>query len=306
MYRNTAAVRRKRRLGRGFVLLVLVAAAVAIGYKVGYSRAGRSVTYEVETQPVSESEFAIIEEQIDSKNGTFSPSEIDLAQLKEQCVNYPEYKEEIEFFIEHIGAYSQEAVNTVLLSPEKTSFVLREPFAERTSTESVGKLSVRAGEVPLLLQYDERWAYHEYGSSVMGYTACGPTCLSMVAVALTGDGSLTPPYIADFAAQSGYYVSGVGTDWRLFSEGAQQLGLTSEIISLSEETMRARLDAGEVLVLSLNAGDFTMNGHFIVVRGYDDSGFLICDPSSEIRSAQSWTYERLAPQIAQIWAIGKG
>ena len=32
---------------------------------------------------------------------------------------------------------------------------------------------------PYLLQYDSRWCFHGFGSSFMGFTACGPTCLSM-------------------------------------------------------------------------------------------------------------------------------
>ena len=35
------------------------------------------------------------------------------------------------------------------------------------------------GKIPMLLQWDERWGYESYGSGLIGWTGCGPTCLSM-------------------------------------------------------------------------------------------------------------------------------
>ena len=48
-------------------------------------------------------------------------------------------------------------------------------------------------------------------------------------------------------------------------------------------------------------GDFTTSGHFIVIDGYDSTGFTVKDPNSAERS-RSWSYDRLAGQIAVIWA----
>lgn len=57
--------------------------------------------------------------------------------------------------------------------------------------------------MPYLLQYDSRWCFHAYGSSVMGFTACGPACLSMAAIGLTGNTLYTPAYVADMSEAGG-------------------------------------------------------------------------------------------------------
>ena len=43
--------------------------------------------------------------------------------------------------------------------------------------------------------------------------------------------------------------------------------------------MKAELDAGRFLICAMKKGDFTAAGHFIVVYGYDESGFLVNDPN---------------------------
>ena len=232
----------------------------------------------------------------------FQAEESDLLALHDAAEENPEYRREIEFLAAHISAYSQDAVNAAIISPEKTSFVLLEPFAERTYGDVKLDPSETEG-VPFLLQYDSRWAFHPYGSSVMGYTACGPTCLSMAAIGVTGDGRYDPVYISDFAEKAGYYVWGTGTSWLLFTDGAAVLGLTGVIIPCDEATMRARLDAGEVLIASMTAGDFTKSGQFIVIHSYTGAGFRIYDPSSVERSEERWSFSRLQSQMAQLWSI---
>lgn len=163
------------------------------------------------------------------------------------------------------------------------------------------KDEVSPDSVPLFIQWDHRWGYTPYGGGLIGYTGCGPTCLSMIAVHLTGNLSFDPLYLADFATAKGYYMPDVGTSWSLFTEGATSLGLTASVIPLSEGKMKQSLDAGRPIILSVKEGDFTKSGHFIVVTGYDDNGFLINDPNSRENSAKHWTFEVLSPQIKNLW-----
>ena len=51
---------------------------------------------------------------------------------------------------------------------------------------------VTPGEAPLLLQWDSRWGYRTYNQNFMARAGCGPTCLSMAAIALTHDPSYDP------------------------------------------------------------------------------------------------------------------
>lgn len=234
---------------------------------------------------------------------TFTPRKYDLQVLEALKEQYPEYAEHIQFFIDHIGAFHQTAVNNVCVAPEKIDFVLAERFAEQTETGDW--YFDLGGSLPYYLQYDTRWAFHPYGNGVMGYTGCGPTCLAMVAAYLTGNQDITPDKTADFAHDHGYYVSGSGTDWSLFTSGAEELGLTGQMIHPDETQMKQALWDGKLLVVCFRPGDFTRVGHFVVVHSVDEDGFWLYDPNSIERSSQVWPYATLLPQIAQVWAIGR-
>jgi hypothetical protein len=157
--------------------------------------------------------------------------------------------------------------------------------------------------VPLLLQWDTRWGYETYGSGMIAYTGCGPTCLSMVVLYLTGDTEATPLAIARYAEEAGYYVYGQGTAWSLMSDGCQHFGISSRDLDLNEQKMKAALDEGHPIICSVRPGDFTDTGHYIVLTGYDEDGFRVNDPNSIVRSSQSWTYERLEGQIRNLWVF---
>ena len=155
---------------------------------------------------------------------------------------------------------------------------------------------------PLLLQWDKRWGYVPYGGSIIGLSGCGPTCLSMVLVTLTGNTDYTPAEVAQFSEANGYYVEGSGTAWSLMTDGAAQLGLTAKELPLSESVMKAALDGGQPIICSMGAGDFTTQGHFILLRGYNGQGFQVNDPNCVARSNQVWSYEKLQGQIKNLWS----
>ena len=123
----------------------------------------------------------------------------------------------------------------------------------------------RADGIPEFYQWDPRWGYRIYGSDLMGFTGCGPTCLSMVAVYLLGNDYMTPAWVAQFSMDNGYYdyENYSGTFWTLMSSGAEQLGLYSEEVS----------DGGEKLCLRFGISVFPVgNGaahqaEFLVAAG---------------------------------------
>ena len=123
----------------------------------------------------------------------------------------------------------------------------------------------KKGQVPTLFQWDRRWGYDAYGEDNIGLAGCGPTCLSMAYIYLTGDTTKNPRVMAEFAEENGYYTE-EGTSWSLWTEGADKLGLIGGEISLDESIMKSRLDVGQVIVCSMAPGDFTTTGHFILIR----------------------------------------
>lgn len=157
------------------------------------------------------------------------------------------------------------------------------------------------GGIPLFMQWDDRWGYGEYGSDVMGLTGCGPTCLSMVAAGLTGDASLTPWAVAQFSVNNGYCVPGSGTAWALMDEGAAALGLQAESLPLSRDKVFAALEAGQPIICIMGPGDFTTQGHFIVLTGVKDGLLQVNDPNSTENSAKTWDYDAIESQIRGMW-----
>lgn len=166
---------------------------------------------------------------------------------------------------------------------------------------------ITPGTVPHFLQWDKRWGYEKYGGvaaeDMMGLSGCGPTALSMVAVALTGNLDLHPLAVAELSQQGGHYSPGSGTSWSLMTEGSRELGLTCREVPLHEGSMVSALDSGELLIASVGPGYFTEKGHFIVLCGWDGEAFEIRDPNSKANTAKRWSYSRLEDQIRGLWAF---
>ena len=247
---------------------------------------------------------------LDSLAGEISPEmRVDecglsyMTELEQLANSESELADRLRFIADHLEIYSEEAVKTALAGGEKLDFALLMPFRGEDAGGTNAVITVEEGEIPYLIQYDTRWAYHAYGSSVMGITACGPTCLSMAAIGLTGNKSATPARVADYAESAGHYVPGAGTAWTLFTDGAAAFGLRGTQITADEADMKARLRNGEILVASMLPGDFTTSGHFILIVGHGLFGFNVYDPNSIDLSRRTWSFETLEPQIAQLWSL---
>ncbi len=159
---------------------------------------------------------------------------------------------------------------------------------------------------PLFLQWDIRWGYMPYGTrGVVGSSGCGPACLSMAVYYLTGNPECTPDAIAQYSLDEGHYIEGVGTAWKLLTDYPAEYGLTVTQPPLDEEVFKQHLDQGRYLICSVRPGDFTSEGHFILIYGYDENGFKINDPKCVYRSRLNWTYSQIKDDIKHIWSVGK-
>lgn len=186
--------------------------------------------------------------------------------------------------------------------PEASQFVRDYPLKHNADPVIDVSSEVIPGEIPLFIQWDERWGYRTYGSGCMGMTGCGPTCLSMVYCGLTGDPQWDPWSMARYAESQGYYVPGEGSSWELMTEGAWQLGLYADYGTVSADYIWQNLSPATPIIASMSPGDFTYGGHFIVLTGFDEDGnILVNDPNSPANSSHSWTMETLLPQIASLW-----
>ncbi len=206
---------------------------------------------------------------------------------------------------ENADLYPEELVDMLEKNVEAYDYVKDYPNREEYLGKDIDlKADYTAGEVPLLMQWDQRWGYELYGETMMGIGGCGPTCLSMAYIYLTGDTQMNPREMSAYAYENGYYTS-EGTSWSLWTAGTQGLGLTGTELSLSESAMQNHLDNGEVIVCSMAPGDFTTTGHFILITGYDAGGFYVNDPNRHSNSEKRWSYDQLQNQIKCLWGIGK-
>lgn len=200
----------------------------------------------------------------------------------------------------HADQYPAELLELLKNNEETADFVLGYPEKkDAPPAETIGE--VTAGEIPLLLQWDERWGYCIYGDDMIALNGCGPTAVAMVAAGLTGDNTVTPYKVAQFSAENGYYAGDSGTSWTLMTEGAQQFGVRGEEMGLSEDSVISALESGHPIICSMRPGDFTTTGHFIVLTGVEDGKIRVNDPNSRIRSEKLWDYSRLEGQINNLW-----
>ncbi len=199
--------------------------------------------------------------------------------------------------------YPDSLIEKLQKYPEAAGYVLAYPFkaGEPDAVDVSG--DIVPGEIPLFIQWDERWGYARYGSDMMGVNACGPTSLAMVCCGLTGEAKWNPLEVARMAERSGYYIPGTGSSWALMEDGAQALGLSARVVELSAESVLDELRAGNPVICSMRPGDFTYTGHFIVLTGVDAQGDVrVNDPNSPSNSGHTWRIERIMPQVKMAWA----
>ena len=190
--------------------------------------------------------------------------------------------------------------------PEATDFVKNYPKRRHYQTIDISSEVETArenSEIPYFLQWDERWGYMPYSGGLLGYTGCGPTNLAMVVLYLTGDKTVTPASVAEYAESAGYSVPGSGSSWTLISEGCEHYGIHAEEVPMNEDRIKAKLDEGCLIIINVGPGDFTDSGHFITIIGYDRDGFIINDSNSRTNSKKRWSYEQLSRQMRNLWAM---
>lgn len=170
-----------------------------------------------------------------------------------------------------------------------------------------GNITPRSDEVrkgiPLFLQTDERWGDKMYGNDCMAVTGCGPTCLAMVRCGLGKDRKWEPYRVAQLAEKKGLYIKGKGSSWELMTEGASALGLVSEEVIFDEAHIIQMLETGKPIICAMGPGDFTTEGHFIVLVGMDPSGNIVVnDPNSQDNSNITWNIDAIMRQTKNLWA----
>lgn len=201
--------------------------------------------------------------------------------------------------------YDDNMLKALANNPEMADFVKNSRNGDKRSEKAEFSDLEKGQDYPLFLQWDPRWGYESYGDDNIGLSGCGPTCISMAMYYLLRDDTITPKMVAEYSMEQGYYMFGTGTAWALLEEFPLAYGISTEQPKVSEETMKEALDQGKIIICSMDPGDFTAGGHFVVIYGYDAKGFYINDSNCVARSREKWDYNRLEWQIRHMWIYDK-
>ena len=224
------------------------------------------------------------------------------SEIVEQLKEMGNKSEIIKNIYENIDSYSEEILEALANNPEMADFVEGYMDADGSVTGGITELE-KSQEYPLFLQWDPRWGYVSYGdNSNIGLVGCGPTSLSMMLYYLKKDETITPDKIAEYSMENGYYMSGTGTMWSLMEEVPLLHGIKVSQPGISDKKIKRELDQGNIIICAMRAGDFTAEGHFIVIYGYDEDGLKINDANCVARSKRKWTYEEIGSQIKSLWS----
>ena len=203
--------------------------------------------------------------------------------------------------------YPSYLVSLLGRNTEAASFVLNYPIRKDTYKGVTFDLREykNSKTVPLLMQWDERWGYDKYGVGCIGTSGCGPTALSMVAMYVLNDTTLTPRKTAQFAIKNGYCIPGSGSSWSLMDKGGKKLGMKVTKVTKSEDAIRKQLKKGTPIIAIFFIFYFTTGGHYIVFTDYVDGKIKVNDSNSYINSERLWKYGEIKGQIRNMWAFSK-
>lgn len=137
---------------------------------------------------------------------------------------------------------------------------------------------VRRMEIPLYYQYSQPWGSMRYGNGNIARSGCAPTCIAMIVSYFEGK-NVYPDEIVAFTGNR-YYVSGAGSSWSIFPACADNWNINCVQLPLHQQTIADKLSEGKPVILSMGAGTFTSAGHFIVLTGINEYGYVsVNDPN---------------------------
>lgn len=231
-------------------------------------------------------------------------------ELRALYETYPQ----IETILLNMQDYPDWLLEHMIAQPETIDWVVEYPEYMKKSEEEINQIALEPvdleqyemhGQIPIFYQWTSTWGYAKYGEEQIAIDGCGPTCLAMVAVGLTGDTSYTPKKVADISMEIGTYLPDTGTTWDLMEKGPAQMGFQSwQMKSWSASAILQELESGHPVICSMKEGTFTTQGHFIVLAGVTEDGkVLVNDPNSKVRTQTEWDAQELLDQTKGMWAF---
>lgn len=203
-----------------------------------------------------------------------------------------------------IQAYPECLIRLLEENPETEEFVLNYPFRQEMEVD-LSNYDLTRG-VPLLMQWDPRWGYLEYGADMVAVSGSGVMCLAMAGYYVTGDQVFYPDRLTEFARTYELDAPGRSSAEALISQGGEALGLRVKEVACAERKVAAYLQAGSPIIALMGSGDFTSSSQFVVLTAYRDGMLSVNDPGSYVNSGKQWRFEEIKGQIQALWLIQPG
>ena len=274
-----------RRLILGTAILIL-AAGIAGGFAMAHSSREKAREAAQQREEERQEEKTRKEEQLTPEEEKAR----EIVEVKEQA------REE---------GCPEEIIGLIDQNEETLDFVRDYAENKDNPVPETVEASTGNGAIPHYLQWDERWGYSSYGTSTIASSGCGPTCMSMVIVGLTGDTTATPYRLARYSEENGFIDEENNTYWAFLDSAARQWGLNCREGMMDEGTLAAQLQAGNPVICSMLPGDFTDGGHFIVLTSYENGQVTVNDPFSISNTEKTWNYSDISDQIKEMWTVSR-
>lgn len=189
-----------------------------------------------------------------------------------------------------------------LSEPSSRGFVAAYPSSDKSSYPYDDEVS--RGKIPSLFDWDDRWGAVTYGDGPLAVTGSGPTTLAMAYMGLTGKTDYTPTQIAQQANKSNYATGDSGSKGELFSKLATSIGLITEEVTPSTDTLSYSLSDSTCIAAEFKEGTLTNHTHWALVVAYNsDDTVTVYDPTSTEVTERPWALSTIVNASNTFFAI---
>lgn len=210
------------------------------------------------------------------------------------------------YWDEMIGVYNfnddQANMLKEMMSAKNVTFMMQLVVSSigKPATDWSSIIDVPQGgmNIPLYFQFDfpQTVCYFDGEPKSAASSGCGAACASMVIAYLTGNTQQTPYTLFKWAYDNGqYWGSGLGHS--CLSKLVSLYGINGTWIENDASKITAALQAGHPIIAEMGPGIFTTGGHYIILRGITDDGYvLVNDPGNRNRNKYAYKLSTVVQQ----------
>ena len=219
--------------------------------------------------------------------------------------NYADDNDDAKFILDNISEYPESLIKLAANRPRSLNFV-RGYIENKNKFDKIDSRPEESFNLnrkfPLYILWDKRWGYKEY-EDIYCVLGCGPTTAAMI---INGyGGNVNPLAIMDEMREKKYYIENVGTSWEGIRKILESHGIKSEDLPTVEKKYKNHLDTGNAILINVAPSKFTNIGHYMLIVGYNENGFILNDSNSIEYSQQEIKFDELSNIIRGAWTLYK-